>query len=268
MYDALKRSQICLSTIQEHIDSLHYRGQCGDQLLCNIASMKEKHIDFISHHEKLHESLAQWVEESVALFPQCTLLYQKIFMQLYSLLERPRQSNESTPILKISSVPFDPQSALNITEYDTDIHISIYNDNETLFKFPPSHLYNVKNVESTLSSIEDDYKKGCQSIYTHIDKYEILTAPNTMQEQIVIFEKIITQSIDIKISDKLDELIDHYIQSLNIITETHQQEKTNCLVYIDNLMAKMTCVSQLKDNLLRSYHYTKTQRISQVRSIF
>ena len=79
---------------------------------------------------------------------------------------------------------------------------------------------------------------------------------------------IIMKDINLYLSQIGSGLLnEEFSRNLYSINNLQNEEKLNCLSHLDNLMAKMLVVSQLKDRLFRAYNLTKTQKISTVKSV-
>jgi hypothetical protein len=256
MQEALVDSRKKLTALQCYSDAAYRRGECGDLFLCQISQLKICYDKFISHHTALHQSLEQWVQQSVTLFQRCDTAYQTIFLSMYTSLERPRRANEPPPVLKPTNVPIDAECALNIIDFDPDAPFTLYNDNETLFKFPQSNLTKVRQIDARVKEIETYFEKECLVIHDHVNQVHC--------ENYQLLEDVEAIMNDLPVND----IFDKFIMSLHHISHLHGKEKENCALYSDNLMKKMLVVAQLKDNLFRAYYYTKSQKISHVRSVF
>lgn len=256
--DALSESRRKLTSLQSYSDAAYRRGERGDVFLCQISQLKLQYDQFIAHHTALHQSIEKWVNQSIALFQRCDVAYQTIFLMTYASMERPRRVNDPSPILKPANVPIDPESALNLIDFEQAMRMTLYNDNETLYKFPPSNLTKVKNIEARLAEIETFYANECLVIDEHLSQCRQIEENYQLLEDI---EHLMSELPEI-------EVFDQFIMSLHHISHLHTKEKENCRLYADNLTAKMLVVSQLKDNLFRAFYYTKSQTISHVRSVF
>ena len=256
MQQLLEDNKEKLSLLQSHIDFLYRKGECGDLLQCQVSKLKMSYNNFMVHHRDSHQLLAEWVSNTIVLYHECEAMYQGIYISFYTA-----SNNSHQTVLKPSAVPIDPESALNIIDYDESIRITLHNDNETLMKFPQTYLQNIKTVDSLSKDIDNYYEMKCLIIDGHVERYREIC--NTIENNTIIMKDINLYLSQIG-SGLLNEEFSRNLYSINNL---QNEEKLNCLSHLDNLMAKMLVVSQLKDRLFRAYNLTKTQKISTVKSV-
>lgn len=261
MHHLLSECKSALSILEQEADVLHREGKCGDFFMCQVSKLTHHFRQLVEYHQSLDTALIQWITDSMTLFTECEIVYRNIYLSVYTALDRKRyHANEQPPNLRPTGVPIDPNCALQITEHQQDTKIILYNDNESLFKFPHASPLNQFLVEQ----IENYYTEFCKKIASHTQLY--LTLCQTEETLVSIMKEIYLIRLDLEKRLTKTEQFSNKVTTLNNLLSTR---KMNCRVFTDNLMAKMTVVAQLKDNLLRTYYYTTTRnRHDRLQSIF
>lgn len=290
-----------LRQVLTRLDTVHRAGHCGPQTMALYGEMRHAVLGYVAHQRDNAAVIEAFVQASLAQFAQCTTTYTSLYAQVYEAMDRAKRSKLSDmmgdgntkPAIKQSSVPLDPQSALNVVECGTrdgrdmqqddsgapTVYIKLHNDNETLLKFPPSSLYRVPHIGQTVRQVDATFDKHCEVIHG-----DYMTQLHQIRAQVVSEASLTTLvsdaiascraavTISHEASGALDELYDmaRRINALMVsLNALLGEQRLNCETYAANVHAKFMVPVQLYDNMLRPYNLTRLhQQTEHVSSLF
>lgn len=306
--DHLTRLEKQLSLVLASADEAQRDCLCGPLLMSLYGELRCTVQTYVTQQRLNAVSIEAFVRHSVQhQFGQCTQTYTAMYAHVYEAMERAKNRKDVFgPLsgggrngIKQSSIPLDPQSALNVVECGdpaSTIHITLHNDNEAVLKFPPSSLYRVPDIDKTVQSLENFYDKQCDVI--HVDY--LGRALGDVQQQYVEQDRL-TVAIERLVQNDIAPTIqslpsynnsnsnsnendnDNVSFSLSLLLDTTRQllepllplnlllaeQRLNCQTYADNVHNKFMVAVQLKDNMLRPYNLTRLhQQTNAIGSIF
>jgi hypothetical protein len=224
---------------------------------------------FARGDEAMGAELERFTESSEQTFRLCETAYTTLYLKMYLALEPPRRHSQ-TAKLKASGVPIDPASALNVVQSAT-LFITLYNDNETLSKFPPSELLAVPQIEEKVEDIERYYEGKCQAVATYHQSYEVLLAGVEslalaglqVSQATYLVKECLPLFTDEETVTALAVALDQFDNAIQGTMATRREEAHNCRLYRDNVSSKFNVVARLRENMLRTYYLSRLRRPSE-----
>jgi hypothetical protein len=296
------------------VDTLHRTGQCGEHLLLLYANLRQSLHSYVAHQRSSAAAIETFVKKTaMRQFQQCTNAYTSMYCQMYEAMHQAKHgsgagdhvpsvaddddvsplsrllgsSGRKAPVIKPSSVPLDPQSALHIIQCGPTVTMVMHNDNETLLKFPPSTLFNNGGivVREAVEKLEAYYDGQCDAIYDGVVAHYDDILGQTVEEarltaMVIDAVGAIELHICCDLMPRLALLLDRVIHdgdgdvsqlyektkdainwpSLAKINTLIAEQRVNCRPYVDNVHAKFMVAVQLKDNMLRPYDLTRLRQ--------
>lgn len=261
----IEESRKQLSECQSLVDSLWRESRCDDYFLVVMSEVKLLHDDLMEFYEVEWTEQTSLISRCIAGWNHTVAIYQKIYTMStkLSLLKK-------SPVDEGASVPIEPCSALNTVDID-NIHIILYNDNESLMKYNPSELL---SLSEEISIVEAYYEKECREMSVLLESFQFVQEPARMStEQSEKRERFLRKLRDMSEMEECSaELRDGLLvvaKTLTAIEKEWYQVRVNIKPYVDNLLAKFTESTRLIDNLFRAYHLTLAKkRSTKIKSIF
>jgi hypothetical protein len=263
----LTRCQALSDELSRH--SLH--GAALSESMCHL---KMEAGRFARGDEAMGAELERFTESSEQTFRLCETAYTTIYLKMYLALEPPRRHSQ-TAKLKASGVPIDPASALNVVESgqgeEATLFITLYNDNATLSKFPPSELLAVPQIEEKVEDIERYYEGKCQAVATYHQSYEVLLAGADslalaglqVSQATYLVKECLPLFTDEETVTALAVALEQFDASTRGTVATRREEARNCRLYRDNVSSKFNVVARLRENMLRAYYLSRLRRPSE-----
>jgi len=240
-------------------NSLHARG-----LIESMCLLKLEADLFQERNEALVREMDRFVEEFEVMCQLCRDTYTTLYLKMYTALDPPSTKSQNTK-LKASSVPIDPTSALNIVQNNVEMTIPLYNDNETLTKFPLSELSKVPQIVEKTASLESYYQAQCLTVHTYQESYARLVSASErlslermqvsqdiyqVREHLEVFSQPSMEQAVLALEVALDQLD----ASVGKCAKERCEEVGHCRLYRDNVSSKFNVAARLKENMLRTYY--------------
>jgi hypothetical protein len=257
----------------ELLDQAYREGKCGTQLMVECGELYEM-VDLLGElHLRKLSSITKFVTEDTPLwFQSCEEFYAKLYLMVYTAMEKSRQQQ---PPLKLNGVPIDPQCPLNIIDTTTasKMTILLHNDNETLAKYPPSSLYRVQGIAPKITELEIYYESQCSLLHeTYLSSYdEILDSKGEWEKVDMIREKVVF-IIGLCGNPSLSPLKESLMRldvCVSNLLSYQERLASNCTQYRNNVLKWFMVAVQLKDNMLKSYNLSNAhQKSGYISSVF
>lgn len=255
-----------LARCQSLADELAFDSLFGDSLLECVCHLKQLCDVCVRQEAAMCAALRDFATRSEQTFQLCHTTYCTLYLKMYNAMGQGGGTAEAT---KLSAVPIDPNSALNLVQWNADeMRITLYNDNETLFKFAPSELAAKEGIATLVDDMEAYYDAQCDAIE---DFYEAYTALVTRADHLKLdVLRVAQQTVQVK--DVLTQLpsdaktlalavaLAQLRASAESASEARHQEAANCRQMVANASAKFNCCARLKDAMLRPYHLSQAHR--------
>ena len=264
------------------VDRLQRTARCGPSLALHYCEVRRAVLQYVATQRAHQTAVDEFVVESVRLFRQCEEVYAALYVAVYEALDRNARRRQTSGVerasIKASSVPIDPQSALNVVECgdaaDGRLYVTLHNDNETLLKFPPSALFRQEGIGATVDAIEAFYARQCEAIHvTYMARLHTIRAHSREQTELAasLADAVRLACVALRASTLEEEEAEEaevYAQTERLVEYSasvnaeQATKRANCELFQANVHAKFLVCAQLMDNMLRPYHLTRLHQAS------
>lgn len=255
--------------VQSLADELASQSLFGATLLESICYLKMQCDKFATCDTTAVDTLQRFVATTEQMYELCKTTYCTLYLRMYALLgKNPGQ-------LKHSAVAIDPASALNIVQWEEQIKITLYNDNETLFKFATSELLTHEGIEEKTAALESYYNDQCATVQRYFQSHREMLNQSTLlticgiqvayqvtrvKETLKMMAGEDADTDDDSTTQPLAVALDQLTATVEEIYVKRRQQIINCQRMVDNTSAKFNCCARLKDTMLRPYYLSRAHR--------
>ncbi len=232
----------------------------GVTLLDAVCHLRTACDTFETANRAVVQELERFREAAEQAFQLCHQTYCTLWLRMYAVLG----DDSATRQRNAASVPIDPACALNLADWQPTL--TLYNDNETLFKFAPSELLQRPGVAVAVDAIEQYYDTQCDAIETFQTQYTALVTRSTelrlhglraMQQAVRVTEVA-------RLFGDAGSLLTVALAQLRVTVEDiysrRHTEAQNCHTMVTNCQAKFNCCARLKDTMLRPYYLSRSRQ--------
>ena len=251
-----------LTRCQSLADELASQSLFGANLLETVCHLKVQCDVFTTRDIACDVQLQAFVTKTEEIYELCKTTYCTLYLRMYALL------GKSNGRLKNSGVAIDPCSALNIVQWEEQIKVTLYNDNETLFKFATTELLQHEDIEQKTAELELYYTEQCAAIQRYFQLHRELLRHSTLLTlcgmQVAHQIARVKETLQMVQGDDDDTALQPLSVALDQLTTTvetvylrRRQQVINCQRMVDNCSAKFNCCARLKNTMLRPYYLSR-----------